>query len=298
MTRPTRYNRPYHRPHPDTLLAFLSRGVRYLSAVEEKTILNDPEWARASEIQTRRETEAEFPELAPEKIDRLVAERIAASRLQVACYTLRQERALMKAPAPKRGNRRLEVPRHEPLRPETLIIAARVVTFAISNPGKAKNWIYDQVAQYLSQGLRACDKDDGLEARGVRSAEQAFWDMHGGYEVAAERAFHRYQRHGKPHPWDRRYLDLLQLVEAAGGPIAFPSVMEREVGIWVRQMEGLYHVAKTIPAFQGLRGEALAEAIEQYAEVGFADLIDRRMKNWVARDLGLDLCPSIANEVA
>lgn len=298
MTRPTRYNRPYHRPHPDTLLAFLSRGVRYLSAVEKKTILNDPEWARASEIQTRRETEAEFPELAPEKIDRLVAERIAASRLQVACYTLRQERALMKAPAPKRGNRRLEVPRHEPLRPETLIIAACVVTFEISNPGKAKNWIYDQVAQYLSQGLRACDKDDGLEARGVRSAEQAFWDTHGGYEVAAERAFQRYQRHGKPHPWDRRYMDLLQLVEAAGGPIAFPSVMEREVGIWVRQMEGLYHVAKTIPAFQGLRGEALAEAIDQYAEVGFADLIDRRMKNWVARDLGLDLRPSIANEVA
>ncbi|MFN4205904.1 MAG: hypothetical protein ACK4HG_05870 [Agrobacterium albertimagni] len=205
---------------------------------------------------------------------------------------------MMKAPAPKRGNRRLEVPRHEPLRPETLIIAACVVTFEISNPGKAKNWIYDQVAQYLSQGLRACDKDDGLEARGVRSAEQAFWDTHGGYEVAAERAFQRYQRHGKPHPWDRRYMDLLQLVEAAGGPIAFPSVMEREVGIWVRQMEGLYHVAKTIPAFQGLRGEALAEAIDQCAEVGFADLIDRRMKNWVARDLGLDLRPSIANEVA
>jgi hypothetical protein len=298
MTRPTRYNRPYHRPHPDTLLAFLSRGVRYLSAVEEKTILNDPEWAQASEIQTRRETEAEFAELAPEKIDQLVAERIEAGRLRVACYTLRQERALMKAPAPKRGNRRLEVPRHEPLRPETLIIAAYIMAFEMVNRGKAKNWIHDQVAQYLSQGLRACDKDDALEARGIRSAEQAFWDKHGGHAAAAERAYHRYQRHGKPHPWDRRALDLLRMVEAVGGPTAFHEVMDREVGIWVRPMEVLYHGAKSIPAFQGLRGEALAEAIEHYSEFGFAHEIDRRMKNWVARDLDLDLRPTIANEVA
>jgi hypothetical protein len=298
MTRPTHYGRAYHSPHPDTLLAYLSRGVRYLSSVEEKTILNDAEWARAFEIQTRRKTSAEFPELAPEKIDTLVAERILAGRLGARCYALRQERALMKAPAPKRGNRRLDVPRHEPLRPETLIIAACVVAFEMSNRGKSKNWVYDQVAQHLSQGLRACDKDDGLEARGVRSAEQAFWDMHGGHEAAAKRAYHRYQRHGKPHPWDRRSLDLLRMVEAVGGPTAFHEVLELEVGIWIRQMEGLYHVAKTIPEFEGLRGEALAEAIDQYAEYGFAALIDRRMKEWVARDLDLDLRPTIANEVA
>lgn len=298
MSRPNHYNRPYHRPHPDSLLAFLSRGVRYLSAVEERTVLNDAEWARAFEVQTRRETEAEFPELSAEKIDKLVAERIVAGRLRATCYSLRQERALAQAPAPKRGNRRLDVPRNEPLRPETLIIATCIMALETTHRGKSKNWVYDQVAQYLSQGLRACDKDDGLEARGVRSAEQAFWDLHGGADAAGRRAYHRYQRHGRPHPWDRRYLDLWRLVGAAGGMTAFPEVMEREAGIWVRQMEGLYHVAKTIPDFDDLRGEGLAEAIEYYAEFGFAHVIDRRMKEWVARDLDLDLSPTFANEVA
>ncbi|PZR81850.1 MAG: hypothetical protein DI537_37605 [Stutzerimonas stutzeri] len=302
MSRPTHYGRAYHTPHPDTLLAFLSRGVFYLCEAGERTIANDQELARLSEISIRRDTEAEFPELSAEKIAVLVAERIAAARVRASYRVLRDERSNAMAPKPKIGSRRREIPRHQPLRPETLIIFAYVQKLTEENRGLSKNKIRERVTKHLNQGLRDCDRDCGLEVRGVRSAEAAFWDKDPVGAVPALRAYNRYQRDGKTHPWDRRFLDFAgdigNSVTGAEFVEEFSAIILARVTSQLLAMERLYDWASDEPAFQGLRGEKLADAIEQRTELGFECLHDQVRKQWLAGTLSISIDTIFANEVA
>ena len=302
MSRPTHYSRAYHNPHPDSLLAFLSRGVFYLCEAGERTILNDPQLARISEIMIRRETEIEFPELPAEKINALVLERIAAARLRVSHHAMRDEKANANAPKPKIGSRRREIPRHQPLRPESLIIYAYVLKFTRENPSLSKNKIRELVAKHLNQGLRDCDRDGGLEVRGVRSAEEAFLDEDPKGTVPCLRAYNRYQRDGKTHPWDRRRLEFLSRVEVVatvdGCPVGLDDLIYAEATLPLLAMERLYHGALNEPRFQGLRGEKLADAVEQRTEWGFERQHDRLRKQWMAGGLSIPIETVFANEVA
>lgn len=302
MSRPTHYGRAYHTPHPDTLLAFLSRGVFHLCEAKERTILNDPQLARIREFTVRRNTEAEFPELAPEKIDKLVAERLAADRSRTLVSDFREAKANATAPKPKIGSRRREIPRHQPLRPETLIVYAYVLKFTDENPDLSKNKIRELVADHLSKGLRDCDRDNRLEVRGVRSAEEAFLDEDRQGPEPSLRAFNRYQRDGKAHKWDRRRLEFLSrmgdLVAASGCLLDLYDVIYDEATLPLLAMERLYDWASDGPAFQGLRGEKLADAIEQRTGLGFEGLHDLVRKQWLAGLLSIPIETVFANEVA
>lgn len=300
------YGRAYHDPHPDTLQAFFDRGVFHLCDAPGRCILNDPNKSLLVETSIRREVEAAFPELSRLKRAELTAERLETARLRIWKASALASLKLANSPKPKKGARRRDVPINQPLRPQTLIIAGIGIRFREAHPELSTHAVREEVAKFLSQGLRDCDRDEGLEIRSIRSAEDAFYHTRPSDEDGwAKRVHARYQRRGKTHDWDRNELEFLSEAErdlrrrgSLGGNLieACRTLIHAEVIHPLMIMYEIYLAGRTDAQFSGLRGARLADAIDSV--FGFERIFDIRSTLLLFGHLGLPESAFIADDAA
>lgn len=296
-----KYSEPYYRPHPKTRLAFDARGVFYLCNAPGRTVANDPNKRRLYETAVRMCFEGSFPDLPKAALDTLVAQEVQLAAVRSQNSELRGVVArLLRKEDIRTGS--------QPRRPHTLIIGAKVIQLQGVDPTAKPHAVWVRAAEHFTDGYPATGRLGALDVWGIRSAYAAYCDLtlNSDRTGAFIAKMKRRERLGRPHDWDRNILDLSKDAAwlAQNAPFqqgltneeVSSNMFLKEVCRPLDAMDLMYRQAIGDPRFRGLRGEMLADRIDEL--FGFEATVDKIVTKQGFRDIGIPEADFIPSAVA
>lgn len=296
-----KYSEPYYRPHPKTRLAFDARGVFYLCNAPVRTVANDPNKRRLYETAVRMCFEGSFPDLPKAALDTLAAQEVQLATLRSQNSELRGVVArLLRKEDIRTGS--------QPRRPHTLIIGTKVDQLHSTDPTATPHALWLRAAEHFAEGHPTTGNLGALDVWGIRSAYAAYRDLtlNSDRTGALIAKMKRRERLGRPHDWDRNIWDFSKDAEwlAQNAPFphgltddeVFAHTVISEVHKPLAAMDLMYRQAIGDPRFRGLRGERLADRIDEL--FGFEATVDKIVTKQDLRDMGIPEADFIPSAVA